>query len=580
MSSDNRRPYLNATVLDQDFLNECRDNLETKIELIVDIETPTGFIRASDRPKYVDSVYYDNRLIFPEITRTVGEWLTPQLEFSVLKLELNNSDGEYDEFLPGGVNYDGFIGKTVTVKIGLSDIGTTYRTIFSGQISEVGGFSRTVRSIVITSRDNYEKLNVVFPTTTLTVASFPDIGENVAGTVLPVIYGDWTVSGNPASEDASVPGFVVNEQDPNVNGDPDDTTPRTVDVHVYVSVNDNRAFDTTGVWLKRGDKFTNFDSADINSVVDNRHFKIEQENVTTVFDDDGSSIPYKYTPGDEFFVKVEGDSFIVGTNHDNIVAQAKDILLKYTTAVVGDIESTSWAFYEAKAPAPNNIASIKSRIWIQNPQSAIQYVLSLLEQVRVEAFINSDLKIELTSLHFDDWDDSPSFTVDNFDVVENSFQPQLDIRNNFNRAQGVFSFLPDIDENSQRTSFFKNTAAITQMGRAITKEIVFPNLYEAADVRLQLKEIIKIASSGYENIKCELTWRSLLLDIGDFVSLNVQIGSTVFENVPCLVRQIGYDPDGIKIPVRLWSMQLIPFGTFAGVPNTVGGQSVTIDEET
>lgn len=580
MSSDDRRPYLSATVLDQAFLNECRDNLETKIEMIVDIETPTGFIRASDRPKYVGSVYYDNRLVFPEIKRTVGEWLSPLLEFSVLKLELNNADGEYDEFLPGGANYDGFIGKTVTVKIGLRDIGATYRTIYSGRISDVGGFSRTVRSIIISSRDDYEKLNVVFPTATLTVASFPNIGEGVAGTILPVIYGDWTVSGNPQTDQASVPGFVVNEQDPNVNGDPDDTTPRTVDVHVYISVNENRSFDTTGVYLKRGESFTNFDSADINSVVSNRHFKIEQENVTTVFDDDGSSILYKYAPGDEFFVKVEGQAFIVGVTYDNIVSQARDILLRYTTALAGDIESVSWSFYETKAASPNNISTIKSRVWIQEPQSAIEYALSLLEQVRVEAFINSDLEIELTSLHFNDWDDTPSFTVDNFDIVEGSFSPQLDIRNNFNRAQGVFAFLPDIDENSQSTSIFKNTAAVTQMGREISKQVVFPNLYESADVVNQLKEILKIASSGFEHVQCDFTWRSLLLDIGDFVSMNVQIGSTVFENVPCLIREIGYDPNGIRIPVRLWSMQLIPFGTFAGVPNTVGGESVTIDEET
>jgi hypothetical protein len=202
-----------------------------------------------------------------------------------------------------------------------------------------------------------------------------------------------------------------------------------------------------------------------------------------------------------------------------------------------------------------------------------------LEQVRVEAFLNSDLKLELTSLHFDDWDDSPSFTVDNFDIVEGSFQPQQDVRNNFNRAQAVFSFLPDINENSQRSNIFNVPAAVTQMKREISKEIAFPNLYESADVVNQLKEILKIAASGYEHIKCDLTWRSMLLDIGDFISLNVQIGSAVYQAVPCLIREIGYDPEGIKIPVRLWSMQLVPFGAFPGVSNTVGGEAAVIVEE-
>ena len=48
MSSSDRRQYLTSTVLDQDFLDASHDNLENQLELIVDIETPTGFIRASD----------------------------------------------------------------------------------------------------------------------------------------------------------------------------------------------------------------------------------------------------------------------------------------------------------------------------------------------------------------------------------------------------------------------------------------------------------------------------------------------------------------------------------------------------
>ena len=236
-------------------------------------------------------------------------------------------------------------------------------------------------------------------------------------------------------------------------------------------------------------------------MVDNRHFKIEQEAVTQIFDDEGNAVPYKYSPGDEFFVKVLGQE-VVGFN-DNLVAQAESILLTYTDATAGDFDTTSWAFYKTKAGSPNNISTIKSRIWIQEPESAIEFALSLLEQVRLEAFIDENLKIKLTSLHFDDWDDTPNFTVDNFDVVEGTLQPQLDIRNNFNRAQAVFSFLPDINQNSQRSSIYKNIPAVTQMTREISKEIAFPNLYEVGDVVNQLQEILKIASSGFEHIICD-----------------------------------------------------------------------------
>jgi hypothetical protein len=50
--------------------------------------------------------------------------------------------------------------------------------------------------------------------------------------------------------------------------------------------------------------------------------------------------------------------------------------------------------------------------------------------------------------------------------------------------------------------------------------------------------------------------------------------------VPALIREVGYDPDGIKIPLRLWSFQLLPFtGYTPGYAGTVGGSTATIDEE-
>ncbi len=579
MSNSNRRLYLDSNVLDQDFLDACQDNLENKLELVVEIETglsaPNDFIRVSDRPKYIGSTFYDNRLVFPLVQRTIGEWLSPDLQFSAQKLELNNADGEYDEFLPGGVNYSGFIGKSVEIKLGLRDVLSTYTTIFKGFITDVGGFARTVRSIVITARDDFEKLNVKFPTAILESTNFPDIGTSSAGKVLPVIYGDWTTAGNPVSNNAVVPAYVVNEQDPDVNGDTSNTNP----VELYISINENRSFDTSNVWLKRGDNRHLIDSADINSVIQNRTFKIDQDTGNTLIEnDDGSTKNYLFESGDEFVVTVEGKDIGVGYQ-DNIVEIARDILLSFTSITAGEFDTAVWDSYRDKVGSPNNISTIKARVWVQDPQDTMQYALSLLEQVRLEAFIDRNLLLTIRSLHFDEFESSPDFRVRNYDVVEGSLQPQLDIKNNFNRGQAVYNFHPDINENSERSFIYKNDDAINQVGRAISNEVTFPNLYEVADVENQLVEILRIASSGFEHVVCDLTWRALLLDIGDFVKLDVKIGSTVFEEVPCLIRDIGYDPEGLKIPVRLWSFQLIPFTGYAGVPNSVGGSTAIIDKE-
>jgi len=40
MGTSDRRPYLTATVLDQDFLDASQDSLVNQLELIIDIEAP------------------------------------------------------------------------------------------------------------------------------------------------------------------------------------------------------------------------------------------------------------------------------------------------------------------------------------------------------------------------------------------------------------------------------------------------------------------------------------------------------------------------------------------------------------
>jgi len=207
-------------------------------------------------------------------------------------------------------------------------------------------------------------------------------------------------------------------------------------------------------------------------------------------------------------------------------------------------------------------------------------VLSLLEQVRLEAFIDKNLKLKINSLHFEDWNASPSFTVKNWDVVEKSLKPKTDERNNFNRAQGSFDFHPNRNEQAQVTPIFRNESSFNQIGRYISKRIGFPNLYVVTDVNYQLKEILKISSSLFEIIDCSLTWRSLLLDVGEFVKLNILIGSTIYENVPAMIRTKGYDPQGIQIPTTFWSLQLLPFpGYTPGYSGTVGGYNQTIVQE-
>ena len=633
MSGFDRRKYLTATVLDQDLLDWCADNLETRLEMACDIEAPGGeTIRASDRNKYVGGVFYEALANFPVINRTVGEWLTPELQFSNFTIELSNADGRFNKYLPGGASFASWLGKTVTVKIGLGEQASTYVTVFSGKITDAGGLRRSVKSITITARDIYDDLNVNFPTTAFTYAEYSKIEDSIAGTLKPIIYGDFTTATDPSP--AIVPAFVVNGANPQLDLKSRDIDSISVGSPAVITskrhlmdVNDELQFETTGtlpsplatatsywvsaigtndftvsatfggpavatvaagtgshtftamtrvnvktvvsindlvslteIWVRRSDIYYRVPGTAITIGSGNKSATVAQGG--TWFDGG----PYEYQGGDLFFVKCNGKN--LGADSDNIIAQARDLLESFT--VVSSFDP-NWGTFKT------NLASIKSRIWENEPKAAITYALSLLEQVRLEAFVARDGAIKINSLRFEDWDSIPDYTLKNWDIIKDSFQPELDETLNFNRAQGYFDFHPDINESSRLTGVYRNQASIDQVGKAISKRIAFPNLYFASDVETQLIEIIKLASCMFETINCGLTWRSFLRDVGDFVKIDVNIGSSKFDQVIGMVRDLGYDPKGISIPVKIWSLSMCPFpGYTPGYAGTVGGYNSTI----
>jgi hypothetical protein len=545
-----------------------------QLELIVDIESPIGTLHLSDRNKYVGGTFYEARLNFPTISRTVGEYLSPTLEFSQLQLEINNADGAFNNILPAGDDYSAWVGKSISVKLGLRDVSSTYKEIFNGKVTDQGGFQRTVKSFTLIARNSFEAYNVSFPKNLFTLSDYPNIDVDLENTLKPIIYGDWTV--NVETGGASVPALVVNGVDPDVDG----SSSFTKKIQCVISDNVNTYFDTTKVYLKKQDSFYLMDSSDIVNVnADKNYFEIRQKDTVPAGVTLVEGVAYQYASGDKFFVMVKGKD--LGAYDDNILWQARDILITYGGVPSGDFDS-SWDTYRDKAsPAESATGVIKSRIWIQEQQETLNYSLQLLEQVRLELFVDRNQKFKINSLHLDDFDPNPSHKVRNWDVERDSFSPKLDDRNSFNRAKASYNHLPSKNEDYQETGIYKNTLAISQVGKEISKKIVFPNLYEATAVENQLKEILKISSAYFETVEMTLTWRSLLLDIGDFVKINVSIQSTQFSDVPAMIRDIGYDPNGVKLPVKLWSMQLLPFpGYSPGYAGTTGGTSSTIVLET
>lgn len=561
MSTADRRPYLSATSITQDFLNACADNLTNQLELACDIETPTGTIYVSDRHKYVGNTFYEALVKFPVIERTVGEWLSGELEFSTLTIELSNVDGRFDSLLPGGSAFGSWLGKDITVKLGLRDVDSTYRVVFKGRITDIGGFKRNVKSITLIARERFDTLRAELPNTYFSKTVFPFLENNYDGTPVPLVYGDWSVN-LPAV--GGVLAYPTNGEDPDVYNDGGLRNPVTV----VVASNVLQYLDAATIFLKRGTDAYPVHASDITSVAVNKNaFSVLQNTGNTRVEDAN----FLFATGDQFIVRVRGENIAGGDN--NILAQARHILKTFGGALETEF-STKWAAAETR------VSSISSRCWIQEKVTAIQYVASLLEQVRMEPFVDATQKLSIVSLWWEDMEAAPAFEVRNWDLERGSLSLSVDERNNFNRAQGAYNYDPVSGENRLLTKVYKNDAAIAQVGKAISKQISLPNLHVAADAQTQIIEILRLASATPELVGCTITWRGLLQDVGSWVKLDVSFGSVKFVGVPCLIRSVGYDPAGIKLPMLLWSFQQTPFSGWAGQgAGIVGGYAATITFE-
>lgn len=672
MASKNRKPYEGVSEITQAVLDDSQDNLLNGLQAIIDLEAPDGSIlRLSDRNIYVGEHFYQALTNFPTVNRTVGDWLGNALVFSEVSLELSNADGRFNNYLPGGADFGTWVGNEVILKIGLGENPSTYKVVFRGYVSNEKGFSRSVKSIVIKARNDFEKVNQEFPNRVYTESVYPVGGSDLWGTPAPIIYGDWTdavskgaaslptvitnganielinepvsvsierqesnytvfsafdhgVYGNcyfksegtlPSPLDSTtqyqVPTehstyssntFIVRDQSGNDikvvggwptegvsvisasqgyaenGGDPANYPPDPVRLAVCDPVYGMEYFDRRKVYLLRSSNWYNVPESAIGGYTGQtmNNFNISQTSGWMIDDEE-----YKYKSGDQFFFQGKGvtvDQFSgsFGDGDTNAVNIAKHILINFGNLTEDDFDDT-WDTFAVKP----RVAQTKVRAYIDKPQKAMEYAISLLEQVALEAFVNRDLKFSLNSLYFDDWNANPTYRIDNWDIERGSFKPGIDDRNNFNRGRGVFNFLPDQSANSYSTSYFKNQAAIDQQGNEETKVILYPNLYIKEDVDYFFQETLKLTSSFREVVATNLTARAFLLDIGDFVKLNVNIGSSNYTDVPCMIREIGYDPRSLRIVVKLWALTMIPFpGWEPNYPGTVGGYNATIGEST
>lgn len=543
--------YTSATSITQDFLDKTFGYGETKLQAICEITNGSNVIKVSSIPKYVGDVFYEGRASLPIIRKTIGQFLTTSFQFDDTNIQLSNVDGSLNKYFINGANYNTFIGSQMIFKLGVDDIESSYINVFTGEIKNESGLASSTQTVEFNAQNLLTNYNRTIDLPEIKSSVFPSAPADVLGTKIPVVIGDWTVGCNvilTGSYKVNASGIDYDAETYTANNFYGGIVGYYIGGSNFVFATGNYTPSTiSNAWLKRGDKLLALNFNSTPQVVGGYYVC----NITNIKKSGGGTITYVYEQGDQLVISVN-----VGSN-DNIVNQAKS-LLQNILGISSSLFDSSWTTLAAKAsPSQSSISTIKSRVWIgENSGTILEYINSMLMQVRLKFFINSNGLFELLSLHFEDWQAPSSLRkIDKFQVIEESIKITLDDKNYICGANGNYSFTPVSNATMLKSPLLTNQTSKTAIGGTnVLKTIDFPNLYVASDVANQLTEYIRLFSFPLEYVTLSTAWTGLLDDIGDFINIDIQIGSINYINVPCIIMDKSIDLQTFKIQYKLLSL--------------------------
>lgn len=560
-----RAYYLESSTLDEIVLAKTFAGGETNVELVASV----GSLRVSDRPKYVGSYFYEGRAKLPKIERKLPPLLSSQLSFSELELAINNCDGKYNEFLIGGENYTPFFGETVELTIGLRDVASTYFPVFRGIVHTEGGTDRKRDEIVVRARDEFEKLNTKVPLPKITLDEFLDAPKDVVGKTIPLVLGDWsygvTFTDSPITSNVDVGGVQVAVKTRTT----DQLAGGTVGYYVAGGY---FLFSIGGNWegtdfictviddcvIQRGDTFLkpNFDT---NPALVNGYWAVKVNGLIRA--SDNATVAYTYSSGDLAVIRTKV-SCLGTSDFENADANPINLARMFLVTCgrlswATDFNST-WNTVAAKSsPAQSDFASgIKMRVWVGEADvNVLEYAISLLRQVRCDLYVDKARKFGVCTQHPEDVPLLSTLRhIEPFHVLEDTIQPRTDKKNVLTSADCTFALVPTLKGTAIRSKKFNNNNAISKMAGDTAKSIDLPNLYREADALYQLKEMIRFYSAGMEQINLSVAWVHLNVELGEWVTLSLDVGSLKFDRVPCQVRSISVEPHGGALELELLSV--------------------------
>lgn len=204
-----------SSKLNQELLNAATPFMNFNWTAEIKISDAVTF-RVSDKNIYVKDIdgigrFYEARVDkAPVINITLGEWLAPNFEIGNLKLEINNRDGFFNDYLPQGINYLQWIGATVSIKVGYGEQYSNYYEVFKGKVAPKQGITGTSETIILKIYDRAADDEIPVPAGVFDRTNYPDTDLGNVGKAIPIIYGDWSTE---VSEYGDIPGTCSNAQD-------------------------------------------------------------------------------------------------------------------------------------------------------------------------------------------------------------------------------------------------------------------------------------------------------------------------------------------------------------------------------
>lgn len=194
----------------------------------------------------------------------------------------------------------------------------------------------------------------------------------------------------------------------------------------------------------------------------------------------------------------------------------------------------------------NTVADpIVTRIWLgDSKQNVLDVTSGLLKCCLIDMFVNRDLKIAFSSMWPRDWPDTSQMSqINQYDIIEDSISVSSEPRIFMTTGQANYSWNAWLNSAGLTTKKRKNFNAESKTGRSISKEFDLPNLYKEKDAIDVLETYIRLSSASLVTIKMEVGWIHLLKDLGEFVTLNITLGSLNFQRVPCQIRRVSILPN-------------------------------------